>query len=322
MQTLSIGRDATNHIVLNDSKVSRHHAQLTIMDDGMVMLKDLGSVNGSFVNGNKITETYLKPGDVVKCSGAFLNWSQFITPVMVNPNFQQQPAIQNYGQFASDIDNGRQFSLGETIKYLATKILDTGDLFKTDWDKTQSILFFVISPLVIVFGLLIYVYSKFQVSFWYNVVIPLFTSFLIFGVSQAVTLSLLSINRNLKLTKILLAAAIYSFLQFCIYGLLTLSIANGFFNGFNFNLGIYINNYGNHQSYFAAYFFLGVLVVSLLLSMSISLLIFINKYFRSIGVPRGISIHFTIISFTLNLLIQVALAYLSIAIIGSNIFHF
>lgn len=91
MQTISIGRDAKNQIVLNDSFVSRHHAQLVVLDDGRIMLKDLGSANGSFVNGKKVSEAVLNPGDVVKCGGAFINWSQYANNsgssfVHYNPN--------------------------------------------------------------------------------------------------------------------------------------------------------------------------------------------------------------------------------------------
>lgn len=79
MQTFHIGRDASNQIVLNDTQVSRHHALLTLLDNGQVMIKDLGSSNGTFVNGNKITECYLNTGDIVKCGSVFLNWSQYVT---------------------------------------------------------------------------------------------------------------------------------------------------------------------------------------------------------------------------------------------------
>lgn len=73
--TLSIGRDASNNIVLNDKMVSRKHAQLFIGADGRVQIKDLGSSNGTFVNGNKISEQVLSAGDIVKCGTTFLNWS-------------------------------------------------------------------------------------------------------------------------------------------------------------------------------------------------------------------------------------------------------
>lgn len=77
MQTFIIGRDAGNQIVLNDKLVSRRHAQLTFLDSGQVMIKDLGSSNGTFVNGKRITECYLNVGDIVKCGSVFLNWAQY-----------------------------------------------------------------------------------------------------------------------------------------------------------------------------------------------------------------------------------------------------
>jgi hypothetical protein len=77
MKTLTIGRDASNNIVLNDTMVSRNHAQLIVSGEGRVQIKDLGSTNGTYVNGNKINELYLNPGDVVKCASAFLNWQLY-----------------------------------------------------------------------------------------------------------------------------------------------------------------------------------------------------------------------------------------------------
>src|SRR5512139_40365 len=62
---LTIGRDSTNEIVINDAEVSRKHARLTFQG-GKYVLEDLGSTNGTFVNGQRLTSaTVLKPGDVV-----------------------------------------------------------------------------------------------------------------------------------------------------------------------------------------------------------------------------------------------------------------
>ena len=57
MQTLIIGRHASNQIILNDNFVSRQHAQLIILDNGQVRIKDLYSINGTFVKGNRINES-------------------------------------------------------------------------------------------------------------------------------------------------------------------------------------------------------------------------------------------------------------------------
>jgi hypothetical protein len=104
MQTFTIGRDASNDIILNDKMVSRKHAQLQITGDGRVLIKDSGSSNGTFVNGNKITEFYLKPGDVVKCAGVFLNWQHCINLTASNQN---EPQVQKNGVSENDNVGGQ-----------------------------------------------------------------------------------------------------------------------------------------------------------------------------------------------------------------------
>jgi len=64
-----IGRDASNPIPLDrDTTASRRHAQITDQG-GIYRIQDLGSSNGTFVNGAKITETQLSPGDEVAIGG-------------------------------------------------------------------------------------------------------------------------------------------------------------------------------------------------------------------------------------------------------------
>jgi hypothetical protein len=60
-----IGRLAGCAIVLDDSRVSRRHAELVI-ENGGIEISDLGSTNGTFVNGVRITgPVELGPDDVV-----------------------------------------------------------------------------------------------------------------------------------------------------------------------------------------------------------------------------------------------------------------
>jgi len=62
---LVIGRDASNSIPINDAEVSRKHARLTFQG-GKYVLEDLGSTNGTFVNGQRISgPVQLKVGDLV-----------------------------------------------------------------------------------------------------------------------------------------------------------------------------------------------------------------------------------------------------------------
>lgn len=63
---LTLGRESYNDIVLIDPEASRKHAQISFQA-GRYVVEDLGSTNGTFVNGRQIlTATTLNPGDVIE----------------------------------------------------------------------------------------------------------------------------------------------------------------------------------------------------------------------------------------------------------------
>jgi len=74
MKTISVGRDSSNDIVVDNKIVSRHHAHFTINSQGQVAIKDLGSPNGTYVNDTKTTGCVLAPGDVVKLGNVVFDW--------------------------------------------------------------------------------------------------------------------------------------------------------------------------------------------------------------------------------------------------------
>ena len=62
---ISIGRDSANMVAINDAEVSRRHARMELRGSAY-MIQDLGSTNGTFVNGTRITGMQvLNPGDTV-----------------------------------------------------------------------------------------------------------------------------------------------------------------------------------------------------------------------------------------------------------------
>lgn len=65
-----LGRGAAASIRLDDTDVSRRHAQLTVTGD-RVRLADLGSVNGTYVNGARCEQAMLEPGDVIRIGKRF-----------------------------------------------------------------------------------------------------------------------------------------------------------------------------------------------------------------------------------------------------------
>jgi hypothetical protein len=67
--TMTIGRAANNDIVIPEQTVSSRHATITI-ENGSFFLNDLGSTNGTFVNGTRIDKKLLKAGDIIKMGAA------------------------------------------------------------------------------------------------------------------------------------------------------------------------------------------------------------------------------------------------------------
>lgn len=65
---LLIGRDVSCQVMISDRQVSRFHARLTITENG-VLLEDLGSKNGTYLNGSRVEEpAILSDGDMIQIS--------------------------------------------------------------------------------------------------------------------------------------------------------------------------------------------------------------------------------------------------------------
>jgi pSer/pThr/pTyr-binding forkhead associated (FHA) protein len=72
---IRIGRRLENNLVLDDPRVSRTHAELRAIN-GRYVLFDLDSTGGTFVNGLKITQSVVYPGDVISLGGVNLVYGQ------------------------------------------------------------------------------------------------------------------------------------------------------------------------------------------------------------------------------------------------------
>jgi pSer/pThr/pTyr-binding forkhead associated (FHA) protein len=72
---VNIGRRLENHLVIDDPRISRNHAQLRAVN-GRYVLFDLNSTGGTFVNGQRTSQTVLYPGDVISLAGVALIFGQ------------------------------------------------------------------------------------------------------------------------------------------------------------------------------------------------------------------------------------------------------
>ncbi len=63
--TMTVGRQADCDICIPSDEVSRHHAKLQVLPDG-IAVEDIGSANGTFINDKRIHTGMLKPGEELR----------------------------------------------------------------------------------------------------------------------------------------------------------------------------------------------------------------------------------------------------------------
>jgi pSer/pThr/pTyr-binding forkhead associated (FHA) protein len=130
-ETTTIGRKPDNDIHLDNLAVSGHHAKLlTILNDSFI--EDLGSTNGSYVNGTLIKKQALKNGDVIKVGKhdlVYINETasntedDFEKTMIINPGAEGMPEDagskeidRSVGQLAKEIASADSGSKGATGK--------------------------------------------------------------------------------------------------------------------------------------------------------------------------------------------------------------
>ena len=86
---ITIGRDPTSHIILQDSKCSRHQAVIQVLHD-RILLEDLSSKKTSLVNGTQADSVNLKHGDSIEIGDTVL----LFRAEFVQPSTQQLQAVR------------------------------------------------------------------------------------------------------------------------------------------------------------------------------------------------------------------------------------
>jgi hypothetical protein len=95
----NIGRAEDMHIVIDNVSVSRRQAQIRLQDDGSWTVQDLGSSNGTFLNGQRLTAPQrLKRGDEI----SFGKYSLFFESAIAEPVDEAEPASTGKSGEASE----------------------------------------------------------------------------------------------------------------------------------------------------------------------------------------------------------------------------
>jgi transcriptional regulator with GAF, ATPase, and Fis domain len=127
---LTLGRDSSNRICIPDVSLSRRHCIL-IPNDNHYLVRDLGSHNGTQVNGVPITEHQLEHGDHIRIGASVFQFTltEAEAPHAATVSFEDMPFapdnIATYspeGQFASQLPNERLVRDFSTLLMIATRL--------------------------------------------------------------------------------------------------------------------------------------------------------------------------------------------------------
>ncbi len=133
--TATIGRQAGNDICIPEQHVSRQHAVINYRD-GIFMITDLGSANGTFVNDIQLTEPFpLASGDEIRLYVPVIKFSAAVSDEdhrMAEEHGTLITATINTGKGKLIITNGPQE--GNTIPLLLKKVTVGRATSKADWE--------------------------------------------------------------------------------------------------------------------------------------------------------------------------------------------
>ncbi len=83
--TTKIGKKENNDFIVEDATVSRNHIMIEYNSDSF-LLKDMKSTNGTFLNGTKVKEAFLVPGDRIKLGNTTIEFVAFEEKVRIEPS--------------------------------------------------------------------------------------------------------------------------------------------------------------------------------------------------------------------------------------------
>ena len=109
-----IGKNADNHLIIVNNKISRKHAKISKIEDGQFLIEDF-STNGTFVNDKRIKKTLLKKEDKLRFADYEIN-TNFILELLSNDFFLKNKNV-NYESLKKHIEfTEKFFALKEVYK--------------------------------------------------------------------------------------------------------------------------------------------------------------------------------------------------------------
>jgi pSer/pThr/pTyr-binding forkhead associated (FHA) protein len=123
----TIGRVDDNTFPIAEPSVSSHHCEV-LLRGNEVMVKDLGSTNGTFINGQKITESVLKPSQILRLGQVELRLESETAASAVKKAVDQTMVVPQ-GVKLNDLEQGPRTSGFDTTSKAFSKKSDKANLY-------------------------------------------------------------------------------------------------------------------------------------------------------------------------------------------------
>ena len=147
VEKTTIGRVEDNTFQIAEPSVSSHHCEV-LLRGSEVVVRDLNSTNGTYINGEKVTEKVMKPGQILRLGQVELRLDTD-APAAPTKKHLDQTLVMQRGVSLNELEQGTRAGGFETK--------GTGFSKK---DNKGSKIFWIVAGLVglLIVGLLIYVF--------------------------------------------------------------------------------------------------------------------------------------------------------------------
>ncbi|MCA9694883.1 MAG: FHA domain-containing protein, partial [Myxococcales bacterium] len=124
----TLGRHPDNSIQVLDRIVSKEHCRITVGAEGYV-LRDVGSLNGSFVNGEKITEHVLRHGDQISLGNT--------TYRFVEDRPAEDLPLRKVTMMGDQVQSQVQSTLSAKSRFLPASAIKDTNALRADYEKLR-----------------------------------------------------------------------------------------------------------------------------------------------------------------------------------------
>lgn len=148
VDTTTIGRVDDNTFLIVEPSVSSHHCEI-LRKGSEVVVRDLNSTNGTFINGEKISESVLKPGQILRLGQIEMRLETDAPAAPASAPPTKNTVVMQRGVSLTDLEAGAQ------------KGFDTAGKGFSKKDNKGNKIFFLVAIVVgvVIVGLLIFAFA-------------------------------------------------------------------------------------------------------------------------------------------------------------------